>query len=110
MKSDGKIAEPLGSEEIKRGIAGKVADAVSDELGKKTCNLHETAYKKFRATLKGTVTVCLEMHPPFGPTVVEEIALNIDLEIKEAPPNQFRRDTGQLPHGGEGCAGTEMQI
>lgn len=109
MESERQIVRPLSSDEIKDGLVVKVLDAVEtairDRLGK-TCNLFGRAYPKFR----GTVKIHLELDD-FGLTTHdnseasftgedgapkgETTGVDVDLEIKETPPNQFRKETSQ---------------
>lgn len=105
MENERESPRPLAAEEIKTGIAQMVADAVYEQLGK-TCNLFGRSYPKF----KGTVSIHLELDD-FGQTTVDNSVTNVEggegeigagsvpvddeIEIKEAPPNQFRMDTDQ---------------
>lgn len=105
MESEREYPRPLESEEIKVGIAQKIADAVYDKLST-TCNLYGRAYPKFKAT----VSVRLELDD-FGQTTFDNsitnveggegeiregsVPVDINLEIPQMPPNQFRQETDQ---------------
>lgn len=105
MESERESPRPLQADEIKTGIAQIIADAVYDKLGT-TCNLFGRAYPKFR----GTVKIHLELDD-FGMTTEDNhelkveggegdigtgsVPLDLDIEIPEVPPNQFRMDTDQ---------------
>lgn len=96
---------PLQAEEIKTGIAQMIADAVYEKLST-TCNLFGRAYPKF----KGTVNIHLEMDD-YGQVTVDNsitnveggegeigagsVPLDIDIDIPEMPPNEFRMETDQ---------------
>jgi hypothetical protein len=78
---------------------------VYERLGK-TCNLFGVAYPKF----KGTVSVRLELDS-FGAPVIDNsvtqveggegeigtasVGVEVDVDIKEMPPNRFRMETDQ---------------
>lgn len=105
MEQERESPRPLTADEIRLGIAQIIADAVYERLGK-TCNLFGVSYPKFR----GRWHLDLELDD-FGQTtkdhsegVVEggegeigsgSVGVDMDVEIKEMPPNAFRMETDQ---------------
>jgi hypothetical protein len=95
--------QPLTDNEIKDGIAYKVAAAVRESLDK-TCHLYGHSYPKFRAEVhihyylddfgrivEGNVAAGVS-EGELGPDAVQA---DVDIEIPHTPPNQFRRETEQ---------------
>ena len=106
LENEVELPNPLTSDEIKDGIAFKVAEAVRASLDT-TCHLYGKSYPKFQARIiieyeledfgrvvKGMrmATVGeLKSMPDTDDSVVERIVL----EVPYTPPNQFRRETEQ---------------
>ena len=97
--------EPLTSDEIKEGIAFKVAEAVHAALNSH-CALYGKSYGKFSAHVRvefrlddfGRVvegvregTVVGDEGPADSGAAIQTLRV----EIPETPPNQFRRETQQ---------------
>jgi hypothetical protein len=119
-----KIPQPLGSDEIKNGIASRVADSIpscSEELRNairlslnKTCSLNRQSYSKFSAkwnvTISGhSVEWKIEYDlDDFGrstpgviigrygsPIPTDAKSQTIEGFISPTPPDRFRRETQQ---------------
>lgn len=135
-----EMVQPLDSLEIKTGIVHKILEAVDAKLASaimeslgKTCRLYGVAYPKFKA--KWSIHVDLddfgrmfeadiraglpvqEFSETFGQymdsqqTEVELTAeIEVEGEIPETPPNQFRRETEQgVPTMIQGPTGNQEQ-
>ena len=101
LENEVELPNPLTSDEIKDGIAFKVAEAVRASLNT-TCHLYGKSYPKFRARI--IIEYSLE---DFGRDVEGvRVAIvgdsgnfdstgSMDIEIPYTPPNQFRRETEQ---------------
>jgi hypothetical protein len=84
-----EVVEPLSADEIKSGVVTKVCEAIWAAMDK-TCNLYGVAYPKFSAS--GSIDFKLDN---FGSTIEDRIQFSVEIDIKETPPNVFRRETGQ---------------
>lgn len=113
LTNEVEIVTPLTSDEIKDGIAHTIAVAVRQRLDK-SCRLYGKSYPKFRAlisvkieldnfglTTEDNHTVEIDeegeqiLQPELKPSFTDPQIEEIDVEIPETPPNQFRRDTEQ---------------
>jgi len=104
--SEIELVQPLSDEEIKQGIAHKVAEAVLAAL-ERYGPLYGKSYPKFRVS--GAFTLVLDdfgllresSHVVYagdmeGPGEAEgRVLVEVPVEIPETPPNLFRRETEQ---------------
>jgi hypothetical protein len=111
-----ELPNPLTDEEIKLAIARKMTDAFLESLDK-TCALFGKSYPKFKATwtihfeldnfgdvrvgnIKGELPVQehSEVTGEFvqsGTPMETAVAVDLEGEIPETPPNQLRKETDQ---------------
>lgn len=105
LANETELPNPLTGDEVKDGIAHKVAVAVRERLDK-SCRLYGKSYPKFKASVRIEIVLdnfgltyednsMVVLDETLGETIQEPETVEIDLDIPETPPNQFRRETEQ---------------